>query len=184
MVSTIRSYVNLHHNDWNLHIPMATLAINSARQSTTKRSPFELVYGKTPVLSDSKNQSKRLLDPHRRNGRQYIKGDLVLVQRNIRKKGMTKKLLPKFIGPFEIVKRVCPTTNLVEDPPTRRKKQIWRRFNEHVAHIRPFRSPYETEWRPEDSESDTEDEYGAEPHDPPISTQKPNEPGINRINNE
>ncbi|KAI9562534.1 integrase core domain protein [Daphnia sinensis] len=113
LVATIRSYVNLSYNDWDLHIPMATLAINSARQSTTKRSSFELVYGRTPVLSgenafpwpvkrperviqffrrvacwraeanklilDSQYKSKQLLDPRRRNGRQYIKGDLVLV---------------------------------------------------------------------------------------------------------
>ncbi|KZS00296.1 Uncharacterized protein APZ42_003456, partial [Daphnia magna] len=112
LVSTIKSYVNLSHNDGDLHITMATLTINSARQSTTKRSPFELVYGRTPDLSsentfpwpieqperikqffrritrwraeanklilDSQNQSKSLLDPHRRNCRQYIKGDLVL----------------------------------------------------------------------------------------------------------
>ncbi|KZS16055.1 Uncharacterized protein APZ42_018258 [Daphnia magna] len=213
LVSTIRSYVNLSHNDWDLHIPMATLAINSARQSSTKRSPFELIYGRTPVLSgenafpwpvkrpervkqffrqvtrwraeasklisDSQNQSKRLFDPRRRNGRQYIKGDLFLVQRNIRKKRMTKKFLPKFIGPFEIVKKVCPTTYLVEDPPTRRKRQICRRFNAHVAQIRPFRAPNETEWRPEDSESDTEDEHTEEEHEPKKSAQNPNEPGNN-----
>ncbi|KAK4021421.1 hypothetical protein OUZ56_003338 [Daphnia magna] len=29
---------------------MATLAINSARQSTSLYSPFELVYGRTPIL--------------------------------------------------------------------------------------------------------------------------------------
>ncbi|KZS20857.1 Uncharacterized protein APZ42_012348 [Daphnia magna] len=213
LVSTIKSYVNLSHDDWDLHIPMATLAINSARQSTTKRSPFELIYGRTPVLSrenafpwpvkrpervkqffrrvtrwraeasklisDSQNRSKRLLDPRRRNDRQYIKGDLVLVQRNIRKKGMTKKFLPKFIGPFEIVKKVCPITYLVEDPPTRRKRQIWRRFNAHVAQIRPFRAPNETEWHPEDSESDTENEHTEEEHEPSKSAQNSNEPGDN-----
>ncbi|KZS16489.1 Uncharacterized protein APZ42_017761 [Daphnia magna] len=50
LVSAIRSFVNLSHNDWDLHIPMVTLAINSARQSTSRYSPFELVYGRTPIL--------------------------------------------------------------------------------------------------------------------------------------
>ncbi|KZS03337.1 Uncharacterized protein APZ42_033963 [Daphnia magna] len=191
-VSALKSYVNLAHDDWDLHIPMATLAINSARQSTTKRSPFELVYGRIPILShensfpwpdkppervkqffrrvarwreeankliqDSQDRSKQLADPHRRNAREYVEGELVLVRRNIRRNGRTKQLLPKFIGPFEIVKRVCPTTNLVEDPPTKRKRMVWRRFNAHVAQMRPFYHPRETEWLPEDSSSDSDTE--------------------------
>lgn len=87
------------------------------------------------------------------------------------------------MGSFEIVKRVCPTTYLVGDPPTRRKRQIWRRFNAHVAQTRPFRSPNETEWRPEDSESDTENEHSAEENDSPNPTQKPNEPVIDSERN-
>lgn len=51
LVSTIKAYVNIQQDDWDEHLPAATLCINTARQSTTKFTPFELVHGRVATLS-------------------------------------------------------------------------------------------------------------------------------------
>jgi hypothetical protein len=44
----IRSYVGNKLNDWDEHLTAIEFAINSAKQSSTKFSPFQLNYGQTP----------------------------------------------------------------------------------------------------------------------------------------
>lgn len=45
------AYVNTEHDDWDRHLPAALFAINTARQSTTEMSPFQLAYGRVPFTS-------------------------------------------------------------------------------------------------------------------------------------
>ena len=181
----MRSRINEKQDNWDELLPLATLSLNTAVQSTTGRTPFELVYGRTarlphesafpwpedPRLSfkDSAERvekwredvrvtvqrlqasSKERYDQKRVDGPDYSPGQLVLVRRNVRKLGKTHKLLPKFIGPFQVVLQICPTTYLVEDVPANRKKKTWRRFRAHIAQMKPYRTRVETEWRPEDA---------------------------------
>jgi hypothetical protein len=54
---------------------------------------------------------------------------------------LTKKFLPKYIGPFQIVKKVAETTYRVEELiESRRKKKVVRRFIAHVVQLKPFRA--------------------------------------------
>ena len=46
----LRSVVNFKQSDWHKHLPLAELACNSAVQSTTGVSPFQLVYGREAAL--------------------------------------------------------------------------------------------------------------------------------------
>lgn len=71
---------------------------------------------------------------------------LVLVRRKLHKQNLSKKLLPKFIGPFQVVKKLWPTTYLVEDLPALRKKNLNRRSSAHVCQIRRFHSRSDLEW--------------------------------------
>ncbi|KZS02644.1 Uncharacterized protein APZ42_000239, partial [Daphnia magna] len=48
MTLALAAYVNVEHDDWDRHLPAAVFAINTARQSTTEISPFQLVYGRLP----------------------------------------------------------------------------------------------------------------------------------------
>ena len=48
--SVLSAYVNPAHKDWDDKVPLAAFAINSARQSTTRYTPFELLYGRSPAL--------------------------------------------------------------------------------------------------------------------------------------
>ncbi|XP_045023994.1 LOW QUALITY PROTEIN: uncharacterized protein LOC116925085 [Daphnia magna] len=190
MTLALAAYVNTDHDDWDRHLPAAIFAINTARQSTTEISPFQLVYGRLPFtalenefpwpkerpesfnvflsrvekLRDAARMNivkktekvKRLMDLRRRVVKDLFPGELVLVRRKLKKKNKTKKLLPKYIGPFQVVKKVCPTTYLVEDLPARRKKKRFRRFNAHVVQIRKFHPREDPEW----------DDWPDEPDDP------------------
>jgi len=51
IASTLAAFVNWRHDDWDEKLPQAIFAINTAKQSTTRISPFELVYGRPAVLS-------------------------------------------------------------------------------------------------------------------------------------
>jgi len=169
----IAAYVNPEHSDWERHLPAAVSAINSARQSTTEKTPFELVYGRRPVqrienrlpwpperaeteeqflervatlrknvrdvIVNKQRRTKEFVDHRRRQEAEFRPGDLVLVRRNINKKGKTKKFLPKFVGPYQIVRKVCWTTYLVEDLPKNRRRRRYRSFRAHVCQMKRFR---------------------------------------------
>jgi hypothetical protein len=49
-------------------------------------------------------------------------------------------------GPFQVVKKICPTTYLVEDLPAKRQKKRFRQFNVHVVQIRMFHPRECVEW--------------------------------------
>ena len=86
------------------------------------------------------NQRSRF-NSRRRAAPDLLPGDLVLVRRRPRTQGLSKKFLPKFIGPYQVRRRLGPVTYLVEDVPARRRKRVWRSFPAHVSQIRAFRVP-------------------------------------------
>jgi hypothetical protein len=108
-------------------------------------------------IIEKQSKLKTLTDLLRRVMEPLKPGEMVLVRRKPKKKGKTKKFLPKFTGPFQVVKQVgsedklCPTIYLVEDPPERRTKRKHRRFNAHVVQIRKFR-PREVIFEDEEEE--------------------------------
>lgn len=51
MTLALAAYLNTDHDDWERYLPAALFAINTARQSTTDISPFQLVYGRLPITS-------------------------------------------------------------------------------------------------------------------------------------
>jgi hypothetical protein len=167
-------------------IPEALFAINSAKQSTTKISPFELVYGWTPVTSvelafpfpreepertedflrkvwkwrktarnfimKQQARSKRYVDKYRSPAPLYRKGDLVLVFKKRSVPGKTKKLLPRAIGPYQVVKRFSPVCYRLEDIPHNRRNRRHHVFNAHVSIMKPYVARKEVDWTPWDTE--------------------------------
>ena len=188
----IAAYLNTSHTDWDVKLQGAALAVNTARQSTTEITPFEMVYGRRPVMAqenkfpwpperpepytvfaqrvadlreaarlrivEKQRKVKERVDRSRRVTQELRVGELVLVKRNLIKKGKTKKFLPKFVGPYQVVKKVCETTYLVEDLPAMRKKTKFRRFNAHVCQIRRFHARDDVEWERADYSEEEEEE--------------------------
>ena len=48
-------YTNTNQTDWDVALPLVTFAYNTARQETTKFSPFMLVYAREPILPTEEN---------------------------------------------------------------------------------------------------------------------------------
>ena len=44
----VKKYVNEAQTDWDIYLPTITYAYNSSEHETTKATPFEVVFGKTP----------------------------------------------------------------------------------------------------------------------------------------
>lgn len=126
-------------------------------------------------IIEKQKKVKQYVDGKRRVVRDLCPGELVLVRRNLSKKGKTKKFLPKFIGPFQVVKKVCPTTYLVEDVPHRRRSQVWRRFRAHICQIRKFRVREDNRFDEDDGDPDDPKVASIEP---PIPAFLPHQPPI------
>ncbi|KAI2661157.1 Transposon Tf2-6 polyprotein [Labeo rohita] len=90
----LRSYCHNHQESWNQYLPWAEYAQNSLRQETTGR----------------------LLVPGERE--EYQPGELVwLSTRDINLRLPCRKLSPKFIGPFPIIRRLNDVTYELQLPP-------------------------------------------------------------------
>ena len=50
LITALRAYCNDHQDDWDDYLDMLELGFNSAVQSSTQKSPYELLYGMTPRL--------------------------------------------------------------------------------------------------------------------------------------
>jgi hypothetical protein len=111
------------------------------------------------------DKKKLMCDALRKASKPYHQGDFVLVRRMLKKKGFTKRFLPKYIGPFQIVKKVAETTYLVEELPSRRKRKKVRRFNTHVVQLKSFRARSE-EWHVSELDEPTESETEITPVPP------------------
>ncbi|CCO32317.1 hypothetical protein RSOLAG1IB_10976 [Rhizoctonia solani AG-1 IB] len=48
------SYVKLDQTDWLHWLPLAEFAYNNAKHSATQKSPFQLLFGRNPVMNPSK----------------------------------------------------------------------------------------------------------------------------------
>ena len=51
LTATIAAFVDMEQDDWDEKVADAVFAVNTAKQATTKISPFELVFGRTPTMS-------------------------------------------------------------------------------------------------------------------------------------
>jgi hypothetical protein len=73
------------------------------------------------LLKQSKVKAR--VDKHQRKPKKYSPVDLIILARNIRKKGRIKTLPPKYIGPVQIVAKQSLLSYLVEDVKAKRKKK-------------------------------------------------------------
>jgi hypothetical protein len=65
LITTLRAFCNDHQDDWDEHLDMLELAFNTAEQASTRKSPYELLYGDQPrlpldVVADSLLPSSRV----------------------------------------------------------------------------------------------------------------------------
>ncbi|GJV60931.1 putative reverse transcriptase domain-containing protein [Tanacetum coccineum] len=95
---------------WDVHLPLVEFSYNNSYHSSVRCAPFEALYGRK--CRSAIMWAKKSYDDKRRKPLEFSVGDYVLLKVSpwkgvvrFRKKG---KLAPRFVGPFEIIKKVCP----------------------------------------------------------------------------
>uniref|UniRef100_A0A5S6QZJ1 Integrase catalytic domain-containing protein n=1 Tax=Trichuris muris TaxID=70415 RepID=A0A5S6QZJ1_TRIMR len=175
--SILVAYVNSKHTNWDEFVPYAMFAINTMDQSSTKMSPFELIYGRLAVLptdscfpwpeeavetyenfkqlvetlramfrtqcAEAQKKQKSLHDRRRKRSSLFRLGDLVLVRRSLRRIGRSTKLLPHFVGPFQVAEKVSELTYKLSHLITSNRRRRGNDFTAHVAQMKKYRSSTE-----------------------------------------
>ena len=86
-------------------------------------------------------RQKKWYDIRRSPTQVFKKGDFVLVRRVATKKGAPRKLQPRFIGPFKILRTLSATTYEVGDLACNRTATQVRVFSAHSSQLKRWRLP-------------------------------------------
>ncbi|GJZ33607.1 putative reverse transcriptase domain-containing protein, partial [Tanacetum coccineum] len=105
----LRAYVIDFGGSWDTYLSLAEFSYNNSYHSSIRCTPFEALYGRRPKAA--RDRQKSYVD-NRRKPLEFEVGDQVLLKVSpwkgvvrFRKKG---KLAPRYVGPFEILKRIGP----------------------------------------------------------------------------
>ncbi|CDF37990.1 unnamed protein product [Chondrus crispus] len=113
----LRCFVSYTQRDWSKHLPGLEFAYNNHISDTTKQTPFFLEYGKHPLsnirraneiaklsITASNERNAQQVNKHRRDHSFHVGDQVMLSTKNLPlKTGRSKKLSPKYIGPFEVI---------------------------------------------------------------------------------
>ncbi|KAF8675264.1 hypothetical protein RHS04_06745 [Rhizoctonia solani] len=129
----LRSYIAANHSDWATWLPLAEYTYNNAKHIATGKTPFELIYGRNPVLNPSNvpsnvpeadqvadtlakewkeakaalRMSKEKMVRDKGTIPKYSVGKRVWLDgKNVELRTNSNKLDPKRLGPFEITEKV------------------------------------------------------------------------------
>ncbi|KAF8736561.1 hypothetical protein RHS02_06280, partial [Rhizoctonia solani] len=183
---TGKSYVAADHLDWATWLPLAEYAYNNAKHSATGRTPFELVYGRNPVMNPSnvpanvpeadlvadtlaqewKEAESALRLTKERMTRttgtlpEYSIGKKVWLDgKNIELRTNSNKLDPKRLGPFKVTEKVSSHAYRLELPETLKIHDVFYVGLLSKAHESPSQ-PFPSRPPPETIEG--EEEYEVE----------------------
>ncbi|KAF8749013.1 hypothetical protein RHS01_10345 [Rhizoctonia solani] len=141
----LRSYVAADHSDWATWLPLAEYAYNNAKHTATGKTPFELVYGRNPVMNPSnvpanvpeanqvadtlaqewkEAESSLRMTKERMAGTRgvipkYSVGEKVWLDgKNVELRTNSNKLDPKRLGPFEVTEKISSHAYRLKLPET------------------------------------------------------------------
>ncbi|KAD3068328.1 hypothetical protein E3N88_36208 [Mikania micrantha] len=90
---------------WETHLPLVEFSYNNSYHTSIQAAPFEALYG--PAQDRHKSYADK-----RRKPLEFQVGDIVLLKvspwKGVIRFGKRGKLNPRYIGPFEITKRIGP----------------------------------------------------------------------------
>ncbi|KAL0190943.1 hypothetical protein M9458_013641, partial [Cirrhinus mrigala] len=157
----LRSYCQDHQEDWSRFLLWAEYAQNSIRKPSTNLTPFQCTLGYQPSLfpwsgepsdlpavnswfqrsEETWNRAhvhlQRAADRRRRVGPSYEPGQWVwLSTRDLRLRLPCKKLSPRYVGPFKIIRQITPVSFRLELPPEYRISPTF-----HMSLLKPAGRP-------------------------------------------
>ncbi|MBW0515469.1 hypothetical protein O181_055184 [Austropuccinia psidii MF-1] len=98
-------YVSYNQFDWHTWLCLAEFAYNNAEHSATKQSPFFTIYGRNSSF-DSINISRDSPAGKLSTNLQSVQQVVWLASKNIKTTIPTKKLSKRWLGPFEVLKKI------------------------------------------------------------------------------
>ncbi|QRW24722.1 Retrotransposable element Tf2 protein [Rhizoctonia solani] len=109
----LRLYVAADHSDWATWLPLAEYAYNNAKHSATGKTPFELVYGRNPVMNPSNvpanvPEADLVADTLAQEWKEAESALRMTKERMAGVKGTTPEYTigEKRLGPFEVTKKI------------------------------------------------------------------------------
>ncbi|QRW24229.1 Retrotransposable element Tf2 protein [Rhizoctonia solani] len=182
----LRSYVAADHSDWVKWLPLAEYAYNNAKHSATGKTPFELIYGRNPIMNLSNipanvpeadlvadtlarewkeaeaalRMSKERMTKDKGTVPEYSIGEKVWLDgKNVELRTNSNKLDPKQLGPFEVLEKVSSHEYRLKLPETLKIHNVFYVGLLSRVHISPSQ-PFPERPPPETIEG--EEEYEVE----------------------
>lgn len=145
IITCVATVSNEAADDWDSKISQVQWSLNNIEHSITKRTSYEIVFNKkgvgtyttpltreilelneklklpderepvTELLSKNSEKMKTIFDKRRKRAKNYEPGELVMVKSDTPSTGQSRKLEPKYKGPYEIVKTLDKDRYLVQD---------------------------------------------------------------------
>ncbi|KAI4372857.1 hypothetical protein MLD38_011041 [Melastoma candidum] len=121
MAAILRTLVSKNQKDWNIKLAHAEFAYNQAPSSTTKSSPFQVVYRLNPLVpvelmppSDMRSVSRDAEERAQEMRSLHEKIRAQIEKANQRKR--KNKLMPRAEGPFKILERINDNAYKIDLP--------------------------------------------------------------------
>ncbi|GBO14263.1 hypothetical protein AVEN_142024-1 [Araneus ventricosus] len=142
-------YVDVEQRNWDNILPFVTFAYNSAKQDTSGFSPFFLVHGRdveTPLdvilPHDTENHADNYVQQLRKldSLRNYTSWTPKQRISDVRKVGLSEKLLRRYFGPYRITRRLSDVTYEVQSIEMNSRRQS-KKDVVHVLRLKPYYDP-------------------------------------------
>ncbi|GFT60659.1 transposon Tf2-9 polyprotein [Trichonephila clavipes] len=141
LADMLSMYVDVEQKNWDEILPFVTFAYNTAKQETTAARAEESRKASPSAHLRAQDKDRRRYDSKHQMV-SYAPGDLVWVYTPVRKVGLSEKLLRRYFGPYQVLRRLSAVTYEVQDfDPASRKRKL--REVVHVLRMKPYHDPAE-----------------------------------------
>ena len=190
LVGMLAQYCSQDQTDWDFQLEACTFAINTLTNRSIRTTPYYLMFQRQPLLpadlptseslSSRKNRWQlacKLAEEQTKIVQQYNKsyydkkrqsvnfevGDQVLVRQLATKPGKKTKLLPRFLGPYVVERKLSPVNYEIRYSPTK----------SDILHIQMLKRYYPRDHEtvvslPESIPAEVEDETPPAPPSSPV----------------
>src|SRR5712672_194281 len=160
----LRLYCGTHQKDWAAWLPLAQYTRNSWPNASTKKTPYELILGYTPLahqpvrdttvpdidtrmqlIKDAREQAQEALKQTQENMiketrfKEFVIGQKVWLEgKNIKRPYDSPKLSPKRYGPFRVVAKISSVAYKLQIPATWQIHDVF-----HASLLTPYRETVE-----------------------------------------
>jgi len=112
--------MNDNPKDWDLTLHNLQWSVNSQKNETSGFSPIDLVFNFNPIvvnIASERAKWKQRFDTKHANPSIYSTGNLVVVENEPASTGESRKLEPRYRGPYIVVKVLENDRYVIEDIP-------------------------------------------------------------------